>query len=358
MTKKSLGYVELVWRCPRCETVNPGPQKFCNGCGAPQPQDVQFEQPPQEKLLDESAAAAAKAGPDIHCPYCQARNPGTAKFCGACGGDLAQGKRRDAGRVLGAFRAGPAEPVACTACGAANAAGAARCSACGAALPRPEGEQPSSAAARPRSRMPIAAMAIGFLVLCGVLAAVVFLRAARRTELVGRVERVGWTRSLPVLALTRVEHEDWLDEVPAEAEIVSCSVEYRYTSQEPVAGAVEVCGTPYTVDTGSGLGQVVQDCVYEVYDDYCTYTALEMAVTETLTASGSDLRPYWPSASLAAGQQFGEGTESYRVVFVTESGSYTYSPSGEDEFVRFELGSEWVLDVDGLGRVVGVKTAQ
>lgn len=171
------------------------------------------------------------------------------------------------------------------------------------------------------------------------------------------MEQVSWTRSLPILALTPVEHEDWLDQIPAEAEIGSCSMEYRYTSEELLAGAVEVCGSPYTVDTGTGLGQVVQDCVYEVYEDYCSYTIVEMAVTQTLTASGSDLQPYWPVASLAAGQQFGEGTETYRVVFATERGSYTYNPSDEDEFVRFSLGSHWILEVDGLGRVVAVERA-
>ncbi len=357
MTRKSMGYVELIWRCPRCEPVNPGPQKFCNGCGAPQPQDVQFEQPPQEKLLDEATAAAAKAGPDIHCPYCDARNPGTAKFCGACGGDLSQGKRREAGKLLGAFRAEPAAPVACPACGASNPAGAARCATCGAALPGTKTETPKPPLPARPSRFPVVLLALGAVVACGVLAAVL-LRAGRRTELVGRVEQVSWTRSLPILALTSVEHEDWLDQIPAEAEIVSCSVEYRYTSEEPVAGAVEVCGTPYTVDTGSGLGEVVQDCVYEVYQDYCTYTVLEMAVTDTLTASGSDLQPYWPQASLMAGQQFGEGTETYRVVFITERGSYSYSPSEEAEFVHFAPGSEWNLEVDGLGRVVAVERVE
>ncbi len=358
MTKKSIGYVELIWRCPRCETVNPGPQKFCNGCGGPQPQDVQFEQPPEEKLLGEAAAAAAKAGPDIHCPYCQARNPGAAKFCGACGGDLAQGKRREAGKVLGAFRREPAAPVACPACGASNPAGAARCLKCGAALPRPEAQQPRVAAPSPSSRIPVAFLAIGALVVCGILAVIFLLISTRRSQLVGQVQQVGWTRSLPVLALAPVEHEGWLDEIPAQADIEQCSTEYRYTSQEPVAGAVEVCGTPYTVDTGTGLGQVVQDCVYEVYDDYCTYTAFEMVVVQTLTASGNDLMPYWPQGSLAAGKEFGEGSETYQVVFVTEGGTYSYGPAGESEYLQFEPGSRWVLEVDGMGRVVSVERSQ
>ncbi len=111
MTKKTVGYVKMLWSCPRCATRNPGPQKFCNGCGAPQPSDVPFEQAPEEKLLTDAAEIAlAKAGPDVHCPYCNGRNAGNAKFCGACGGDLAGAKARQAGVVAGAFRSQPAAP--------------------------------------------------------------------------------------------------------------------------------------------------------------------------------------------------------------------------------------------------------
>jgi len=44
MTKKTIGYVKLAWTCPHCDGENHGPRKFCNGCGAPQPQDVEFHQ--------------------------------------------------------------------------------------------------------------------------------------------------------------------------------------------------------------------------------------------------------------------------------------------------------------------------
>ena len=156
MTRKTVGYVELVWTCPRCSTKNPGPQKFCNGCGGPQPDNVQFEQAAQEKLLtDASAISRAKAGPDIHCPYCSARNPAGVKFCGSCGGNLAEGLARQKGRVVGAFRSGPAPKVKCPACGTENVADAGRCSNCGSPLPGTSRETPSTAAAAPARRLQI-----------------------------------------------------------------------------------------------------------------------------------------------------------------------------------------------------------
>ena len=115
MAKKSIGFVELIWTCPRCTTKNPGPNKFCTACGAPQPENVAFEQAPDAKLItDAEKIARAKAGPDIHCPYCNARNPAGSKFCGACGGDQSGAKARASGGVVGAFSqtAAPAAPTA------------------------------------------------------------------------------------------------------------------------------------------------------------------------------------------------------------------------------------------------------
>ncbi len=362
MTKKTLGYVELEWPCPNCGTRNPGPQKFCNGCGAPQPEDVQFEQPAQEKLLtDEKKIARAQAGPDIHCPYCGARNPGNAKFCGACGGDLAEGKRRQAGKVLGAHRAAPAPPKICPACGAENPAEALNCRQCGGPLPAQAPSAPTAAAkkAGSKGRSALAGLIIGGVVLLCAAGAILFLVLSRRTEtLTGVVQGVQWTRSVQVEALLPVEREAWLDEVPAEGELGSCRQEVRYTSEDPEPNSEEVCGTPYTVDSGSGFGEVVQDCVYEVYDDFCTYTIDEWQVVDTVTLSGQDLNPRWPEPTLTVGQRVGEGEEKLLVVFETDQGSFNYAPPDVTTFSQFQPGSRWILEVNTFNRVVGVEAAQ
>ena len=44
MARKELGHIELQWTCPNCNGINPGPEKHCLNCGAPQPEDVEFEQ--------------------------------------------------------------------------------------------------------------------------------------------------------------------------------------------------------------------------------------------------------------------------------------------------------------------------
>ena len=358
MARKTVGYVELVWTCPRCGTKNPGPQKFCNGCGGPQPQDVQFEQRAEEKLLTDAAAIAkAKAGPDIHCPYCAARNPAGAKFCGTCGGDLAGGQARARGAVLGAHRSGPAAKVKCPACGTENPADAGRCSNCGAPLPaarRPEAAPPTSAS--PSRRFPIPVLAVGAV--CLLLGALgLFLLVGRGKSALASVGSVHWERSVELEVYGPVEREGWRDEIPAGATRGACRLEYRTSQDRPAPVATEVCGTPYTVDEGSGYGEVVQDCVYEVYEDRCTYVVEDWSVVETLTAEGDSLDPTWPRATLSATQRFGQQTETYSVSLVSGDRTFTYRPETETAFLEFQPGSQWTIEVNALGGILAIEPA-
>jgi hypothetical protein len=136
--------------------------------------------------------------------------------------------------------------------------------------------------------------------------------------------------------------------------VSDCRQELRDTSSEPVAGAEEVCGTSYVVDTGGGVGEVVQDCEYNIYDDYCRYTVTEWAVVDTVTVSGSDLSPYWPNVALSPGQQAGESSESFLVTLDADGQTYSYVPASLSEFSQFTIGSEWLLTVNGFGELVEV----
>jgi ribosomal protein L40E len=361
MVKKTVGYVKLEWTCPRCGTRNPGPNKFCTGCGAPQPEDVEFVQAPQEHLIeDEAELARAQAGPDVHCPYCGSRNASGAKFCGSCGGDLAGAQARQTGRVVGAFQSGPAAPIICPSCGTKNPGDALTCSSCGAALTRPGAPKPTPTArpaAGPRRKLPVIGIILGGIVLC-VLAVAGVLLLGRTEDLQGQVQDTQWTRSIVIEELGPVTLEDWQDRLPSDAQAATCSLKYRTTSDEPEAVSTEVCGTPYTVDTGGGYGEVVQDCTYEVYDQWCEYTAEEWHTLDTLTASGSDLNPYWPQLTLSESQRYGQESETYEVTFQTPKGVYDYTPTDIAEFSQFQTGSEWILRVNALGAVVSAEPAR
>jgi len=361
MAQKTLGYIELEWTCKRCGTKNPGTQRVCSNCGAPMDEGDAFEAPAQAELIeDEEKLAAAKAGADIHCPYCGARNPAGAEACGQCGGDLREGAQRKSGQVVGAFQPGAAAaPIPCPACASPNPPGAPRCLNCGAALTDEPQPAPAAAAAEPQAKKGPAWAAIGVMALvvmvCALGAFFLYL-SGRTTGVPAVVEDLSWERSIPVLELLPVERAGWEDSLPQEAQVGVCELRYSHTSDSPAPVATEVCGTPYTIDEGSGMGRVVQDCQYQVYESWCEYTVQEWQVVDTLSASGRDLNPIWPGLNLAASQREGNRQESYSVRFEAEDGQvYTYTPDSLEEYLQFEPGSRWELQVNTFGAVVGVE---
>ncbi len=355
MTQKNLGYVELEWTCPVCRTRNSGLRQTCANCGAPQPKDVQFETPAQAELIKDAAEIKrAELGPDIHCPYCGARNPADAKACHQCGGDLTTGKARAAGQVLGAFQTTPAANVICPNCGTANSATAANCIKCGASLPKAKSQptpQPAPAAQTSRSCLVIG----GIVILCLIIGAIAFATLSfRTTAVVGTVQQAKWTRTIAVEGLVPVQSSDWRDEIPRDAEIGQCRPAVRTTQDTPTANSREVCGTPYTVDTGTGIGKVVQDCRYEVYADRCTYTTHEWRTVDTLVLNGSGYSPQWPVANLAAQQRSGARNEDYQCIINANDQTYTYKSQNFTDYQRCQVGSRWQLQVNSFGSIMSL----
>jgi len=355
MTQKSLGYVELEWECPNCGSRNPGSQRTCAQCGAPHPDDVQFVQAAQEKIItDEKALAAAQAGPDIHCAYCGARNPATAKNCKQCGADLAEGQARAAGQVVGALRTGEAPPLICPTCGSANPATARKCSQCGAPLVQP---RPAAAPTEPTAGKSGCGILLLILVGIAALIGIFLLLSSRTSELVGQVSDVNWRRAIAVEALMPVTRESWRDEIPVGAQVGQCVNRVHHVQDEPAPGAREVCGTPYVVDQGSGYGKVVQDCRYEVYADWCQYMTTDWVPVEPLVAEGHDLNPTWPAAIMQNDRRTGQRQEQYVVTFIANDKTYQYRAGSAEEFARYTIGSRWRLSVNTFGAVTGLEAA-
>ncbi len=354
--KKTVGHVELEWTCPNCQGRNPGRVTVCANCGAPQPPNVEFHQAAEEKLItDEATIQRAEAGPDIHCPYCGARNPAGSKTCSQCSGDLSEGKARESGKVLGAQRTAPAPDVKCPACGVMNPAKALKCSSCGATLTA-AAPTPTAAPAGPACGVS-SGILIGLGVAVLLLIVALFVLLGRTNDVVGRVNNVQWERRIAILGYATAQHQAWRDEVPAQGEIKSCRQAERSRSNQPQPNSTEVCGTPYTVDEGSGYGKVVQDCQYIVRADLCTYTIQELQVVDTVVDRGNDLLPEWPTLQLRSKQQAGERTESFVVTFSVDGKEYTYRPNNAAAFAQFAPGSRWTLQINGLGDITDLKLA-
>ena len=353
MAKKSLGFTELEWTCPFCGTRNPGTAEKCTNCQSPQPADVEFEQAAQDVLItDEDKVASAKAGPDVHCPFCNARNPAGATQCSECLADLTDAEKRETGKTVGAHRDKAAPDIACPSCGQMNAASAMTCESCGASLAETRQPEPKPAAPPKKSNSTMTYAIIGIVVVavlacCGLFA---FL-SSRTQDTTGQVTDVQWVRTINIEDLVPVEYETWRDEVPSGAVLGSCRQEVHHTQADPAPGSTEVCGTPYTVDTGTGIGEVVQDCEYQVYADYCEYVVDEWQVVDTLRREGSDHNPAWPNLQLTNNQREGSRDTDYIIIFRTDGETYSYETESETEFNAAQPGTTWILKVNTFGIV-------
>ena len=348
--RRTLGYIQNEWTCPNCGTRNKGGTKTCENCGAPQPENVQFELPAEQKFVkDEASLQAAKEGADIHCPFCGTRNPASAKTCSQCGGDLTDAKAREAGRLM---QAPPPLPkiVKCDNCGAENPGSNAVCSNCGSPLPK--------IAAPVMAAIPAPGLNLGplktskktnWLLIGGILAVVAICCAIIGALLLpsksveATVVDVRWQTSVPLQEIRAVDHNNEAGSPPSDAYNVSC----RDESQD-------VC-EQRTIDRGNGYSEVVEECHTET-QQYCSYTVDEWTTIQTYTLDGNDLRPLYESPNMTSGQRLGQESEDLTVTFSTGDGEQeTYSPKDVSEFQQFSVGSTWTLKMNALGSVVSVE---
>ena len=357
MARKSKGFIELEWTCPNCETRNKGSEKTCMNCGAPQPENVQFEAPAEKKFVsEETAGELRKRSADIHCGFCGTRNPSTATTCSQCGADLGEGKARQAGREID-LSASKLENVTCSNCGTENPGANINCQKCGAPLPRPAqpprpsaasgaeafsapGAAPATATAKKQPNWKILGAIGGALLLCCI--AIVFLLLRPSSSVQATVTDVYWQTSVPVQEIQPVDYNDKSGSPPSDAYNVSCQEESR-----------EVCEEK-TVDRGNGFAEVVEECHTES-EQYCDYTVDEWATIQTYTLDGHDTFPVYEQPSLSSDQRLGDQSADLTVYFDTEKGEKTYSPDNVSEFQQFQIGSTWTLKLNALGGVVSVE---
>ena len=247
--RRTIGYIQNEWTCPNCDTRNKGGAKTCENCGAPQPENVKFELPSEQKLVTEQdQIKAAQGGADIHCPFCGTRNPADAKTCSQCGGDLVEGKAREAGRVM---QAPPPQPkvVKCDNCGVENPGSNSLCSNCGSPLPKVSALQSTpikpAAGTRPavtlttpkKTNWLLIGGIIAALAICCIAALALFL-PSKSVE--ATVVDVHWQTSVPVQEIQAVSHSDEAGSPPSDAYNVSCYDDSR-----------DVC-EQRTIDKGNG----------------------------------------------------------------------------------------------------------
>jgi len=363
MARETIGYTRLEWVCPNCGGKNPGPQKACSTCGAPQPQNVAFQTASSDTLItDQTEGQKAEAGPDIHCPYCGARNEAGSVSCTQCGGDLKGAAVRLAGQVIGAFSQGTQKMIPCPSCASPNPDNAMRCSNCGATLspssttvfPPPK---PTNNQSVPRTKSnPIWMYILGGLLLIALACGAFWWvgQFTQQTDINASVQSVAWQRSITIEKYGPVARDNWKDQVPADAVLGVCEWRVHHTQDQPADNATKVYGTAYKVDKGNGYSAVVQDCEYQVKKEYCKYTVNEWSKFDQVTSSGKDLNPVWPDPKMNdKSLRQGQKSETYTVEFNGNGKNYTYKPTALD-FSKYKVGSKWKLVVNGFNAILSV----
>ncbi|MBI9047817.1 MAG: hypothetical protein JEZ00_00240 [Anaerolineaceae bacterium] len=362
MAQKSKGFVHLYWSCPHCKAQNIGKQNVCVQCGSPQPENVEFfHLEASQVITDENEIKRASSGPDIYCPYCGSRNTADSQICVQCGGDIAEGKRRQSGQKVGAFQKGKKQTVACSTCSAENAFDRTTCHQCGAGLVSKAAKKdiPKSAEQAPKKKM--GTVGIIFLVLfvalfCG-FAIWGLSGLLSKEEIEATVQSTQWQYTVNIERYGPTESKDWQANIPADAYVISCEDQLRSEESEFIAGAKEVCGTPYTVDEGNGYAEVVQDCVYQVYEPYCKFETMDWAYDTSYSANGSNMNPSWPAYSLSSDQRVAEEIEQYVITFSSGSSSYEYETTNQSEFSACTPGSNWILTTNAFDAVLSIDPA-
>ena len=348
-SKRSLGFIENEWTCPNCGSRNKGSLKACENCGAPQPENVKFELPSEQKMVTEKEKVkTAQAGADIHCGFCGTRNPATAETCSQCGANLKEGKAREAGQIMQAPAPQP-KVVKCASCGAENPGSNTTCSNCGAALQKAQTAQaaaptPATSAVKPAAKKKISPVLIGavlgFLALCCIGVYFIFGRTSSTVK--GTVTSVHWQTNVPVEEVQAVDYSNKKGNPPSDAYNVSCHDESH-----------DVCATQI-VDKGNGYSEVTENCQTET-ETYCSYTMDEWQIIQTYSLEGDNLQPIYESPSISNDQRIGEQTEELTVNFSTDKGNKTYSPDTISTYQQFTPGSTWTLKLNLLGGVLRVE---
>ncbi len=347
-TRRTLGYIKNEWTCPNCSTRNKGSVKTCENCGAPQPENVQFELPSEQKFVtDEASIKAAQAGADVHCGFCGTRNPAGAVTCSQCGADLKEGKARQSGQVMQA-PAAQLKVIKCDNCGTENPSSNAVCSKCGSPLPKTVPAMAPQASVGAAAAKPAAPKKTNWLLIGGILGIlalccigiVVLFAPSRAVE--AKVVDVHWQTSVPLQEIRARDYSNEAGNPPSGAYDVSCHDESH-----------EVCENK-TVDKGNGYSEVIQEC-HDESQQYCSYTVDEWTTIQNYTLEGNDLNPVYDTPSISTDQRLGDQSEEFTVTFQSIDAQATYHPGTISEFQQFTIGSTWKLKMNALGGVVGVE---
>lgn len=416
------------WRCTFCSAVSRGRDMDCTGCGVRRGADVEFFLDDDAPVVeDEALLREADNGPDWLCETCAGSNRFNLRTCQTCGAPQGNSRLREVlDGALGAFRDPQADEQS-----ARGAADFSHDETHTADEGQGNGEGWSPATADEWTGLSWKPSLTIIFIMMGAVALLAFLALSPGSSPTRRVtpeadlrevtfrdielavDRVEWTRSIAVEEYQQVTHEDWADEVPEDAKVISRRQEVHHHDRVRTGSHVEPeyytervrsgshtetehyterewsgteryrCGTR---NKGNGYFEDVY-CTRPQYrtvtktrnrqvDDYRTVTRSRDKVVEdfkdvpvyqtkvrysvkrwipvdTVVAQGTDLKPYWPKVSVSPKKRAGQQVETYRVFFHDAQSKKSYEREvSAVEFALFTTGAKCRARVNGFDRIV------
>lgn len=339
--------IQMEWPCPNCETVNPGPAKFCGSCGRPKG-NIKNRMPSIIKAVtDRASLNAAAAGPDIVCTFCEANNVAGTKFCTQCGADLVHGTPRITGTVVNGETPDVSDyqpdrrasrrsvPVVPTTTRHITSRRSATTDTSVSFSSAPRGMSSVT-----KTRIVQALVIVVIATICALGSWFAYRYFYDIHELPVTVERTYWSIPVTIQKQEWVEHEDWRHNVPSDAKEKSF-VKKEYDRDYPVVGkeSKEVscekptgrdipCGEPR--DLGNGYAEqpmcaemetttctIQVDITEEVIieKDWVTYETLDWVYARSYETNGTDTNPYPPSYIVGTGERDVPGIPTYTIYF-------------------------------------------
>ncbi|MCU0665422.1 MAG: zinc ribbon domain-containing protein [Myxococcota bacterium] len=331
---------EMLWDCHFCDTKKllGLTHRFCPTCGAPQDASWRYYPSDAEKVKVENHVFT---GADRKCPACANPTSAKAKCCSNCGSPLEEGaavaQRQDKLVAVGKSFEGESEKAAKNeklgALSSATAPG-------------------SPAFAKAVAAAPSAMTKLLIYGLLGVFAVVIVIGALIvlwRKDVSLTVNGHAWEREVRIESFGPVESRDWRGEIPAGAQVLSCTQEKKGTRSVPDGQDCQMreCTTKYREEPE--------------YADKCTYRINKWAYSRSEVTRGQTVAqlPAWPVVNLqmpnmavVGGERENERRERYTLQFTDHEGKPGTCELSEAKWRTVSPGSRWKTTASVIGNMV------
>jgi hypothetical protein len=365
--------IEGSWTCNECGTEGiPGRQKECTACGSAR-EDREMEMDfgdrgesgasAQATVTDDELKAAALAGADWHCEYCEAGNSNAEVQCNVCSAPRTEKAKRDLNKAVEPPpREQPNQQEQAEELVGAAASGGVKLLGCGAG-----------------------ALVLGGMgvVVIGFIIAIFFWK----TEAPGEITATSWERSITHERFTKDKKKAWRSDIPKESSrmpvngsgeragadnIRDCKRKEREPAGCDKKTKKEKCGTEEKCevkDLGNGFAEEVckditkycdvefEECHEAVHEDKCSYDTYEWKKVDSYKTQGTDKKPSWADAPKAGDKDRMRKSESFALELKVAGEKAKYTPKTEAEFMKWTKGQKVVVVKNGMGAITELKPA-